>query len=333
MTIRRYVAPGKLMIAGEYSVLGPHGEALAIAVEPGLAVTATPTARWELARADSDVTWAEGELVPAELRFAHAALTEALGRCRPAPHRLETDVLGGTGTGAKKPGVGGSASAAVAITGAVFDLAGREADADRITLSAFEAHLSAQNGRGSGYDVATVAHGGLVLWRPARVAGGVGQREAVRLAWPGGLQTLAGYTGRSADTRELIARMEARTRRDPLQAARDLMVLGTAVGKLVDAFSHGELGGIRRELGRAHDALVGWDDTLGLGVITPEVSEMLGLAHSCGAAAKVSGAGGGDSVLAFGTLDELARVAEAWSAAGFTPLELSRAEQGFHRVI
>ena len=332
MTARRYVAPGKLMIAGEYSVLGPHGEALAMAVEPGLAVNATPTARWELARADSDVTWAEGEPVPAELRFAHAALTEALCRCRPTPHRLQTEVLGGTGTGARKPGVGGSASAAVAITGAVFDLAGRETDADRIVVSAFEAHLSAQDGRGSGYDVATIAHGGLVLWRPARVAGGVGHREAVRLAWPEGLHTLVGYTGRSADTRELLARMEARTRVDPLQAARDLMVLGTAVGKLVDAFAHGELGGIRRELGRAHDALVDWDDTMGLGVITPEVSEMIALARSFGAVAKVSGAGGGDSILAFGTQPELVEVAEAWSTAGFTPLDFRRADTGFQRM-
>ncbi len=41
------------MIAGEYSVLGPDGEALAIAVGPGLEVSAHAANAWSLVREDT----------------------------------------------------------------------------------------------------------------------------------------------------------------------------------------------------------------------------------------------------------------------------------------
>ncbi len=307
-------APGKLMIAGEYSVLGPAGEALALAVKPGLEVEARPADRWQVHRADSDATWTEGEPVPDDLRFAVAALRAARGDSGALD--LCTRVLGGTGTGTRKPGIGGSAAVTVAVTAAVL----RRCDPEPVTRFAVQTHIEAQGGRGSGYDVATIAHGGLVRWRPTQVAGqgGAVSGEARRIAWPNGLHVLAGYTGQSASTTGLIGRMEAVALTDRAAAVRDLAALGRPVGALVDAFEAGDVPEILTGIRACHEALVRWDR---IGVVTGAVDAMIGLADSAGARAKVSGAGGGDSVLAFAD-DEgiLERVSAAWSDAGFVPL-------------
>lgn len=298
------------MIAGEYSVLGPGGQALAMAVEPRLAVDATPGERWELSRGDGSAHWSAGEAVPAELRFMHAAVEVLRSEIADlGPQRLVSRGPDGTGTGDRKPGVGGSASATVATVGAILAAAGEDLDPARVTRLALQAHAAAQGGRGSGYDVATIAHGGLVHWRPAR-----------RLAWPPGLRVLAGYTGRSASTTGLLKRLEGREQADPEREARRLIALGAPVGRLAQAFESGVVEAVLDAVGACQRALEEWDE---IGVITPAVADMVDLARAAGAVGRVSGAGGGDSVLAFAP-DRVAldRVRAAWSERGYRPLPL-----------
>lgn len=330
LTIR---APGKLMIAGEYAVLGPSGEALAIAVAPGLEVTATPAPEWSLERADVGVRWELGDgPVPPELRFAGAALKATLRAVGPtSPHRLSTRVLGGTGTGDHKPGIGGSASACVGVVAAVSAAAGASVRPGDLLPIALDAHLGAQDGRGSGYDVATIAHGGLVHWRPTRLAGvgSVLEGEARRLDWPDGLAVISGYTGRSASTGGFIAKLTALAEGDRVGAARDLAAIGAPVGRVIDAFVAGSVPDILAGLSACNTALAEWDSRRSLSIVTPEVDAMIALARAAGAVAKVSGAGGGDSVLAFAADPAmLGQVAQDWSRAGFVPLPFVRDSRG-----
>lgn len=324
----RITAPGKLMIAGEYSVLGPQGEALAVAVSPGLELEIAPAKQWQLHRDDTGERWSSGDALPEGLRFLHAALETVRARYNDdlEPQLLRTRLAStAIGTGTRKPGIGGSASACAAATAALLASLGR-AHPDEICELAVRAHTRAQGGQGSGYDVATITYGGLVRWRPARLAGGGRGGEAQRIAWPRGLFTLAGYTGVSASTTGFLSRLEAMATVDRAAAVRDLITLGQPVGALVDAFVEGNVARILDALGDCHRALVHWDR---IGVITEPVIEMIRLAESVGARAKVSGAGGGDSVLAFASSQAtLAAVSDVWRASGFEPLSFRISDTG-----
>ena len=263
----RVVAPGKLMVAGEYSVLGPDGYALAFAVSPGLTAACRPAGRWRLERADIPEPWEEGQPVPGTFRYVHAALD----RTAP-PHSvvIARAATGAIGAGARKPGVGGSASAAV--LGAAISLAarGEPLRRDTVLAGALTAHAAGQGGRGSGYDVATIVHGGLVLWRPARLAGGVSTPagEARRLEWPKGLHVIAGYTGQSASTTRLLGALEARAQADSVGTLRRLARLGEPVRDLAEAFEDRDVQRVLVALARCHEALLSWDAAERLGVMT-----------------------------------------------------------------
>jgi phosphomevalonate kinase len=330
------VVPGKLMLAGEYSVLGPAGEALAVAVGPGLAVEAVPASRWTLSREDSTDIWTDQAGTPPEsLSFAHAALQRALRHSDAPPHRLTTRALVDTGSGDRKPGVGGSASVVVAVVAAVLEAAGGVVDPATVLPLALDAHAAGQGGRGSGYDVATICHGGLVQWRPSLLAGGaVVAGEARSLRWPDELHLVAGYTGRSANTRSFLKAMEAHAERDRIGAVRALAALGRPVGTLVDRFAGGgSPAEIAQALSACHDAFVRWDAEVGIGAVTPEIEQMVRLAAQVGASAKVSGAGGGDSVIALAdSAEQVVAIRETWRASGFIPLPVEISCEGVRIV-
>ena len=329
----RIEVPGKLMIAGEYAVLGPTGESLAMTVHPGLEVCAERAEDWRLSRADGGASWRTGEPVPADLTFAHAALMEARKGRALSPHHIETRVAPQVGSGIRKPGVGGSASATVGVVAAVLAAAGEPLRAEEILSIGVRTHRQVQSGFGSGYDVATISTGGLVCWRPARLAGGAGEREALRIPWPQGLQVLAGYTGRSASTTGLLTRLEDQVQSDRAAFLRGLTRLGAPVGQLIDAFVEADLEQIFAQVKACHEALCSWSDQVELPVVTPEVRAMIALAEESGAVAKVSGAGGGDSVLAFSDdASVLTRVRTGWLEAGFEPLPIQRCEWGVREV-
>jgi phosphomevalonate kinase len=311
---RTILAPGKLMIAGEHTVLAPGGQALAVAVTPGIEVEAIPAAAWQLARADGGACWRWGQPPPgAELSFAHAALLEALAVVHTAPaHRLVLRQQP-LPTRAGKPGLGGSAAAAAATAGAVLAMAG-EARRETLLEIALRAHQKVQGGRGSGYDVATVVHGGAVIWRPGPPA------RARRVAWPSDLHLLAGYSGQSARTAALLRRVEARVTGGRCPPDE----LAAAAAALIAALEAGDTPRVLEGVTACHEALVAWDACHELGLVTEGIERLVAAATGAGAAAKVSGAGGGDSVIALasrpGVLEE---VEAAWRALGCEPLPLA----------
>jgi phosphomevalonate kinase len=319
-------APGKLMLAGEYAVLGPAGEALAVAVAPCLKARAEPGEQWSLVRTDRGIAWEDGEAVPSELVFAHAALQTVRDACADAmvPHRISTHAPAVT-TDSTKRGLGSSASAAVAVTAALCAATSATLDKRRVLDLALKAHRFAQGGLGSGYDVATITMGGLVHWRPARVAGeSVGGHEAETIDWPRGLHMIAGYTGQSASTPNFLERLQAIASEDATELTHELMALGRPVSGLIQAFRLGALDEVLAGIEACHHALVAWDLARSLGVMTPAIEAMVCGAQLVGASAKVSGAGGGDSVVAFAKDPAvLEALAAAWTAEGFAPMTIN----------
>jgi phosphomevalonate kinase len=323
------------MLAGEYAVLGPSGEALAVAVEPCLEVRAEPSGQWSLVRSDLGISWVEGEAVPTELAFAHAALQTVRDACADAnvPHRISTHAPAVT-TDSTKRGLGSSASVAVAVTAALCAATSGTLEKGRVLALALRAHRTAQGGLGSGYDVGTITMGGLVHWRPARVAGAsAGGHEAETIDWPKGLHMIAGYTGQSASTPRFLDRLQAIAADEATALTHELMALGRPVSDLIQAFRQGALDEVLVGVEACHQALVAWDLARSLGVMTPAIETMVRGAQSVGASAKVSGAGGGDSVVAFArdptALDALAT---SWTAEGFAPVTINMHHSGVSMV-
>jgi phosphomevalonate kinase len=230
----------------------------------------------------SGTSWSPPAPPPQQLRFAARAVTLAGGR------DLQLEFENDLALGSEKIGLGGSAAACVLAVRA----ARPQASDDEVLRLAAEAHRAEQGGQGSGADVAACTFGGVleVRSRPPSLS-------VRRVGVPADLRLLLAFTGRSADTRALIASV----RKEPSVIA----AIDVACRQLIAALEAAD-----RE--RALEAVrLGATAMDRLGVVTPELAQACALAASAGAAGKPSGAGGGDCavVLAFG--DAMADRAEA----------------------
>ena len=207
----------------------------------------------------------------------------------------------------------------MAVAAAVQYAATGAVDHRTLLPVALDAHTTAQQGRGSGYDVATIVYGGLVRWRPARLAGEAhSPYEVTRLTMPDSLHLLAAYSGKSASTTQFIQRIESHSRSNPAQLVQEYSALSKPVGGLIDALQDGDVAGALDAAAACQAALTAWDQTHDFGIVTPEISQLIASAEALGAVVKVSGAGGGDSVLGlFNNLHTLEHVSSAWTHAGY----------------
>ena len=321
--------PTKIMLAGEYGVLSPGGQALGLAVTPRLRVATVPTPGVTVLRFESSPGEAAREFVPdaahgvplEELdpgdRLA-AAVWSAAMEAGPPLAPMVVDLRWEDDPDDWMP-VGTSAAAAVGLALAITD-----GDAEAAAPVAWAGHARAQGG-GSGYDVATCLTGAAARFRaaprPPAPTPGVGplpQVEPVRLV--PGLRIVEAFTGQRAPTRDLLARLAAR-RMAPETAAAIEAALAAHVRSsagLVAALVGESFGPVAEAVDAASASLRALDDRLDGMIFTDEIRTLLEIAHRAGVPARVSGAGGGDGVVAFARTDWLAsRLRMRWIQAGF----------------
>lgn len=190
---RTFVAPGKVVVAGEYAVLD-GAPALVAAVDLGVGVTVHPA---DTRRATSPT---------GDTRFVDAALdaTDA-----PASHYAFFDLDRPDLSG--KPGLGGSGAATVVATWASWALQGRSPTPAQVFDLAYRVHHGVQ-GSGSGVDVAASSWGGMLRFvrgeRPTPVPP---------------VDLVVVWSGRSAATGPRVGRYRAWT---PRQAFVDASAAG-----------------------------------------------------------------------------------------------------------
>jgi len=318
-------APGKLFLLGEYAVLD-GGPAVLAAVNRRVEVSLhqEPGAQVRISAAGYGVAeFRAGEPpeISGPLRYAYAAYRSAL-RAQPLLAEMSLDVAitahldpptGG------KLGLGGSAAVTVAVTAALLAAATpRERTSDRATLfaAALDAHRHAQGGLGSGADVAASLYGGVLLFEPR--AGAL--PRVTPLPVPAATHLLAASSGTPAVTTDLVRRYRAACNGKGAARAAFVAASHGCVRQFVDTLQHGslDLAAVRRN----GDLLDRMAADLDLIVYTPRLRQLVTLAHAHGAAAKSSGAGGGDCGIALtDDTDVAARVRAAWRAAGMTALD------------
>lgn len=349
----RTSAPGKLYIAGEYAVVDPGQPAVLVAVERRLSLRLDAPAEPGVGRVHSDVyptgplTWGReggsGAVVMAPDARDHVAATlRTVDRLRAERGlragcfdvRISSRLEDGQG---RKLGLGSSGAVVVALVAALDQFYGLGLTPTQRFQVALLATVQVSP-RASGGDLAASTFGGWLRYtapdRAALIRELAGRPVCEVLgsdAWepfgvqplppPQGLDLLVGWTGSPASTDLLVAGVRGQRRAAAagesfLAASRD------CVTALVDALQDDPQGAMEavRHARRVLQQLGRDSGTL---IETERLRALCDVAEQHGAAAKPSGAGGGDCGVALvPTGRPPAGILAGWEAHGIRHLDL-----------
>lgn len=325
-------APGKVVLLGEYAVLEGAPSVVA-AISARAQVSVREAASYSLSssllpKAQAFV-WQPGQppqwpdTVPADLADWLSQLllgiVQALGT-HPAPFHLDLDTHQFF-SAETKLGLGSSSALAVALHGAMARFCGQSLEMD----SAFAAHRAVQQGQGSGIDVATALHGGVLGFR--RVS-----RSMPRVspyAWPDSLSLTVVFAGHSTATGSAVQRY--RYWRQSAGAKGDAIWqdLASIAGEGEKSLKSGDCVGTMSALADYAQGLERLGQAAGIDIVSP-IHQQLGqrVAAFGPAVYKPSGAGGGDVGVALCARDDAADLREHLRRGGCRVLNLSIDPQG-----
>ena len=352
-------APGKLYIAGEYAVVEPGHRAVLVAVDRFITVHITPCSpageyagtissrlyangsrSWRRRPQDgqAEAVGGEDDYIISAIRVVEALVTQGGGRPRSFDLSVSSELEEDDG---RKLGLGSSSAVTVATVRAVATFYGMAADDLTVYKLAMLASDTVQP-IGSGGDIAASAMTGWVAYtspdrswlrrarQRARVGGSVS--DLVEADWPGlsvrrlpppSLRLQAGWTGAPASTPALVADVQAGS-----HGADDYAVFlrdsQDCLARLITAIEDDDTAQIIRKIARNRALLAGLSRISGRTIETAELARLVEIALEHGAAAKSSGAGGGDCGIALCTpATDLVALRAAWETAGILPLDLS----------
>ena len=352
-------APGKLYIAGEYAVVEPGHRAVLVAVDRFITVRITPCSpageyagtissrlyangsrSWRRRPQDgqAEAVGGEDDYIISAIRVVEALVTQGGGRPRSFDLSVSSELEEDDG---RKLGLGSSSAVTVATVRAVATFYGMAADDLTVYKLAMLASDTVQP-IGSGGDIAASAMTGWVAYtspdrswlrrarQRARVGGSVS--DLVEADWPGlsvrrlpppSLRLQAGWTGAPASTPALVADVQAGS-----HGADDYAVFlrdsQDCLARLITAIEDDDTAQIIRQIARNRALLAGLSRISGRTIETAELARLVEIALEHGAAAKSSGAGGGDCGIALCTpATDLVALRAAWETAGILPLDLS----------
>lgn len=194
-----------------------------------------------------------------------------------------------------------------AVTVAALKALKPDASPKEIFDAAFKIVLDIQ-GTGSGFDVAAATYGGILYYiknLPAQ-AGKTIEPLVVK-----DMPLIVGYTGVKADTKTLVADVAAKRAKDPEKVER----IFQAIAKIVEEAKLKMIEGDWQRVGRLMD--FNHEYLRNLGVSSEKLEALISAAKSAGAwGAKLSGAGGGDCMIALAPEGKRQAVEDAIAKAG-----------------
>jgi phosphomevalonate kinase len=353
-------APGKLYIAGEYAVVEPGHQAVLVTIDRFITVRVTPCSPaggnagtissrryaagclpWRRRPQDGMAEAVEGDddYVVSAIRVVEALVVQGGGRLRSFDLGIVSELDEADG---RKLGLGSSAAVTVATVRAVAGLYSLSLD----DLSVYKLAMLASDAVqpiGSGGDIAASAVTGWVSYTsPDRVwlrrvrqrAGALGAvSDLVGADWPGlsvrrlaapSLRLQVGWTGAPSSSPALVAGVQAGSHGSDDAYAVFLRDSRDCLASLVIAIEDDDTARIMRQIERNRALLAGLSRISGRTIETAELTRLVEIAREHGAAAKSSGAGGGDCGIALCPTDtDLTALRAAWRAAGIRPLDLS----------
>ena len=195
----------------------------------------------------------------------------------------------------------------------------------RIFSLALDAHRKAQEGRGSGIDVAASVFGGDILMEASEA-----EPRVTPVAWPADVPIVVVWTGRSADTRVRVARYWEVRSQDPRWFDRFVADSRAITGAVLRGIRTADPGTVLSALEQHRRLLEALGRRIGLPMDSAEMARARAVAEPFGVF-KPSGAGGGDCALLFLERSSSRLEAEAaLRAAGLKPLAVGLHAPGVH---
>jgi mevalonate kinase len=182
-------------------------------------------------------------------------------------------------------GLGSSSAVTVATITALAAVSGVSLTPTQLFQLSFDTVLTAQHGRASGFDVASAVYGGTIYYQ--------NQGEEIRPVVVNDLPLMIIHSGVKASTTELVGRVARLQQQYPQHLARIFRGIAALVNDAVPLLELGDF----ESLGQLMNFNQGYLNALG--VSTGRLDGLVAGAIKYGASgAKISGAGGGDCVIA-----------------------------------
>ncbi|QKQ99242.1 GHMP kinase [Metallosphaera tengchongensis] len=307
-------APGKVLWIGSYSVVF-GGISHVIAIDKRVTCECAKAQEMEFVTTFGKFSEGQNELIDSVLETLRTSYD--LPKMKVVLTNDDAFQIDG-----KKTGLGSSSAATVALMGCVLGLINNSLDKDLVYRLSQKANYVRQRGIGSGFDIAAAVYGSVVYRRYRDINRVDSQLEPLRL--PRRVKMLLGFTGRSANTVNLVKKFEeAKDNAEfkeiihEIELNNDMAIRLLKLGKIEAAIPHVRLS--RNLLNLLSEGVVG------VKLETEEDRRIMGLAERNGAIISLMpGAGGGDLILSLGY--ELENVKRAWMKEGIKVIEVNEDE-------
>lgn len=330
--------PGKLMLSGEWNILTPGRSCITlptkgihVSIEPAKLITITSPA-YGLFSKPYETLKQESSAAAIFLKtIIETALDLVKKNTTLQPFHITlindplTYVVKNKTT--LKLGIGSSACTAVGIIKAVALFHNIPLKTEALFMFAAQAHFNAQFKLGSGFDIAAAAAGKPIMYTSHKLPPSLKNEywSAIKINpifFPKNWLWAIGFSGTSAHTPDLIRIFNKKAQEKNLCFEQVLEQIESIVQSLVIAIKEKNIFSAMDLITQNQDQLDILSKLCGNTLTTEPLKDMVNLAMNNGAAAKFSGAGGGDCVIALCPSQEIKEnVDQSWQAAGFTPIK------------
>ncbi|AVK64759.1 phosphomevalonate kinase [Lactobacillus sp. CBA3606] len=346
-------APGKLYIAGEYAVVESGFPAIIVALDQFVTATISPSDTFgsivSKQYQENSIFWQRrgNKMVfdnrdnPFHYILSAISLTESYAR--EAGRELGVYHLGINSeldsSDGKKYGLGSSAAVTVATVKALCEFYHLSMDKSKLFKLAAIAHLSVQ-GNGSLGDIAASVYGGWIAYHSFNRQWLAKQRQTASLTdllamdWPdlnielltppADLRLIIGWTGSPASTSHLVDKVALVKAKQRSEYQTFLAASKTCLKRMIQGFHTHNLAEIQAELRQNRQLLQALGAFSQVTIETPMLKKMIAIAEAAGAAAKTSGAGGGDcGIVLIDQAINPAPLLKQWAHEGIERLNLN----------
>jgi mevalonate kinase len=302
-------APGKMMFFGEHAaVYGVPCIALAVNQRLYCSIKERPDDKIVLKFPDLGIVEYvyDGKLTEKKVSFVSTAIKNTLPFVKQKRgFEIETK-------SEMKKGVGTSSACIVATIAAMNEFFKLNLTKEQMFEIGYKTVIEVQ-GKGSGYDVATSLYGGVIRY--------VKGQPPIEIDYPKDMCLIMGHTNIKADTVELIDKVAKKKTRYTHFFDEVLELTKMCVEESEQSLKKGDMEGVADMMNFIHGILNG------MGVSHPKLEELIFASRDAGAiGAKLSGAGGGDCMIALATDKTKDKIMEAIRIHGGIPHEIRIAE-------
>lgn len=294
-------APGKLLLMGDHAVVyGRPCLVTAVSERMSVCVEQSP---------DGQLHFDMPEHV--DTRFVSRALETARAHWRlpisDITIRTASQFSGNVG-------LGSSAAVTVGMIAALREYLGKKDSLKALFTLSYRTILDVQ-GKGSGFDAAAALFGGTLYFVTAG--------KTIEPLSVNNMRLIVGFTGVKADTVTLVREVEEKMKAQPERVNR----IYDAIAKLVEEAKPKMVEGDWERVGKLMD--FNQEYLRDLGVSSEKLESLIAASKKAGAwGAKLSGAGGGDCMIALVSDDKQPAVQEAITQAGGQVIHISPNAQG-----